>query len=548
MQKKTIILLRFVLILATILIVAFSRTTSGIMSPGLMVALLYLMSNLALFAVPEPRFTQPAATLLIFLIDIFAVSLALHLTDGLRTDLFLVYFLLVFITSSAQSIRGSLLIALVASVLYGWLVHQTDSGIAVNDPTILVRALFFFVVALLSSYLSAAMRRKMRGRKDLEVFTRELEDELARITETETELRLYSETVINSVVSGVIVVKDDGTITTVNPEAARVLGTVGEDIVDRNIKDMPGLATMWEKIEQGIISNRPLERLHVSITNARGDIVPVGLSVSPMNSPNTKFSGCVGILRDLSEVEELEAKLKHAERLSYLGKMATWVAHEIRNPLTAIDGFSQLLPRTRDMSKIETFSKEIARGVHRINHIIEDILTFARAKTRVKASRIDLRALLTQLTENMGNVRVFINGSEDAVVSGEEESLRSLFANIINNSIDAMDNDPVIVIKFHKMKQWLVTELTDNGRGISQDNLNKLFTPFFTTKSRGTGLGLAIVKKIVDDHRGKLEVQSAEGKGTTCRVYLPLDNGQVNGQQAAPKMARSNDEKKNSDM
>jgi signal transduction histidine kinase len=83
-----------------------------------------------------------------------------------------------------------------------------------------------------------------------------------------------------------------------------------------------------------------------------------------------------------------------------------------------------------------------------------------------------------------------------------------------------MDKDPMLVIDFHNKKQWVVTEIVDNGKGISDEDLKKLFTPFFTTKSRGTGLGLAIVKKIVDDHNGKVEFESEEGKGTTCRIYL----------------------------
>ncbi len=121
----------------------------------------------------------------------------------------------------------------------------------------------------------------------------------------------------------------------------------------------------------------------------------------------------------------------------------------------------------------------------------------------------------------MGNVRIFISGDVDTLIKGEEESLKSLFNNLISNSIDAMDKDPKITIKFYEEDQWLITELADNGKGMSDETVRKLFTPFFTTKSRGTGLGLAIVKKIVDDHGGKLEIESAEGKGTTCRVYLP---------------------------
>jgi PAS domain S-box-containing protein len=438
----------------------------------------------------------------------------------MQTDFYLIYFLIIFIASVGQDIRGSIPIAVVASVLYGWLLYRSNPGISIMDSAILIRVPFLFIVSLISIYWSTTMRRQLKSKKELETFARKLEDEVARITAKETELLRYSETVINSVASGVIAVRSDGTITTVNPEAARVIGSKQDALMGNNIEEIGGLSTLWQQMKKSMDSNKPLERLQISIKNASNKTIPLGLSVSPMTSSNTKFTGCVGILRDLSEVKDLEEKLKHAERLSYLGKMASWVAHEIRNPLTAIDGFSQLLAHTEDKKKIRTFSDEIHKGTKRINHIIEDILTFARTKPRVRTSDIDLHKLMTQITETIPNVKFFIKGDENPIIVGEEESLKSLFTNIINNSIEAMDKDPMLVIDFHKRKQWVVTEIIDNGKGISQDDLKKLFTPFFTTKSRGTGLGLAIVKKIVDDHNGKVEFESDEGKGTTCRIHL----------------------------
>jgi two-component system, sporulation sensor kinase E len=521
MNKKTILLLRFVLILATILIMAYSKRGLDIASPTYIVALLYLLTNLVLYFVPETKFSRPLTTFGVFLTDIVAISLAIYFTQGMQTDFYLIYFLIIFIASVGQDIRGSIFIAIVASALYGWLLVRSNPGISILDSAILIRVPFLFIVSLISSYWSATMRRQLKSKQELEEFAHNLEDEVARITAKETELRRYSETVINSVASGVIAVRGDGTITTVNPEAARVLGKSQSSLVDRKIETIQGLDTLWQKMKKAIDTNKPFERLQVSITNAQEKIIPIGLSVSPMSSPDTKFTGCVAILRDLSEVKALELKLKHAERLSYLGKMASWVAHEIRNPLTVIDGFSQLLAHTSDKEKIKTFSTEIHKGTKRINHIIEDILTFARTKTQVKFGTVNLWKMMKEITENISDVRIFIKGDENMTVIGEEESLKSLFLNIIHNSIDAMDKDPQMIIEFRESNKWVITELVDNGKGISQDDLKNLFTPFFTTKSRGTGLGLAIVKKIVDDHNGKLEIESEEGKGTTCRVSLP---------------------------
>ncbi|KPL15225.1 hypothetical protein AMJ74_01900 [candidate division WOR_3 bacterium SM1_77] len=500
---------------------AYSKRGLHIASPSYIVALLYLLTNLVLYFIPETKFSRPVITFAVFLTDVVAISLAIYFTQGMQTDFYLIYFLIIFIASVGQNIRGSIFIAIVASVLYGWLLVRSNPGISILDSAILIRVPFLFIVSLISIYWATTMRRQLKSKQELEEFAHKLEDKVARITAKETELRRYSETVINSVASGVIAVKGDGTITTVNPEAARVLGTTQDNLVDRKIGTVQGLDTLWQKMKKAIDNNKPFERLQVSITNAEDKLVPLGLSVSPMTSSDARFTGCVAILRDLSEVKALEQKLKHAERLSYLGKMASWVAHEIRNPLTAIDGFSQLLTHTSDKEKMKTFSTEIHKGTMRINHIIEDILTFARTKTQVKSGAVNLSKLMKEITANISGAKIFMKGDEDRIVTGEDESLKSLFLNIIHNSIDAMDKDPKLVIEFRESNKWVVTEFTDNGKGISKDDLKNLFTPFFTTKSRGTGLGLAIVKKIVDDHNGKLEIDSEEGKGTTCRVFLP---------------------------
>jgi len=521
LKKRILLLLRFVLILSTILMMTYSKRGLNIASPGYLVALLYFISNIIFYFIPETKFSRPVVTFAIFLTDVIAISLAIYLAQGMQTDFYLIYFLIIFIASVGQDLRGSIPIAIVASILYGWLLLRANPGISILDSAILIRIPFIFIVSIISSYWSTEIRRELTEKKELENFAHRLEQEIARMTAEEIDLKSYHDTVINSVASGVIAVSSDGVITTINPEAARVLGTSRSALMGKNIKDIDGLEPMWQKMQEVIASSTPSDRVQVAIKNAHNETIPVGLSVSPMSSLNHSISGCVGILRDLSDIKALEERLRHAERLSYLGKMASWVAHEIRNPLTAIDGFSQLLAKTREPDKIKAFSVEIHRGTKRINHIIDDILTFARTKTHIKADDIDLRQLMTQITENMGNVRIFISGDVNTRIKGEEESLKSLFNNLISNSIDAMDKDPKLTIKFCRKDQWLVTEMADNGRGMSAENIKKLFTPFFTTKSRGTGLGLAIVKKIVDDHGGKLEIESEEGKGTTCRVYLP---------------------------
>ena len=131
MKKRILLLLRFVLILVTILMMTYSRRGLHLLSPGYLVALLYFISNIVFYFIPEHKFSRPVVTFAIFLIDIIAISLAIYLAQGMQTDFYLIYFLIIFIASVGQDLRGSIPIAIVASVLYGWLLLRTNPGTSI---------------------------------------------------------------------------------------------------------------------------------------------------------------------------------------------------------------------------------------------------------------------------------------------------------------------------------------------------------------------------------------------------------------------------------
>ncbi len=311
----------------------------------------------------------------------------------------------------------------------------------------------------------------------------------------------------------------DGIITTVNPEAERVFGFKKEELLGYHIKSINGIESLWERITEATNSGKPIIRDEFEVLNKVGERIPIGCNITPIIGTDGNTTGCVVLFKDLSELRRLEEQLRHAERLSYLGKMASWVAHEIRNPLTSIDGFAQLLPDVRDEEKKLLYISEIRKGTERINRIIDDILTFARTR-KIEFAKVNLRQLIEDITRDI-RAKVLLSYDGDPIIRGDEDSIRRLFVNLITNSIEAMDQNGTIKINFYSKDNFVLTEIIDNGKGISERDLKNLFTPFFTTKPRGTGLGLAIVKKIIDDHNGKIEIRSEEGKGTTCLVYLP---------------------------
>lgn len=521
MNKKILLTLRSVLILVTIVFMTYTAKGIDMLAPGYVIALIYLISNLVVYKIPDKYLIKPLVSFFIFIFDVVAISAAIYVSQGIESDFYLIYFLVIFAASVGQDIGGSLPIAFVASIVYGWLIYQSNPGISFLDSKILIRIPFIFIVSLMASYWSQTTRRELRKKKDLERFNKVLQDKVAQVAAREIELRIYNEKIIDSVSSGVIVVREDGIITTLNPEADRALSLAGKDVTHTSMNDYERLSPLWQKMKQCMTLNKLMKREEVTIMSAEGKSIPIGLSISPIVGSESRFSGCVAVFKDLSEIRELEAKLQHSERLTYLGKMASWVAHEIRNPLTAIDGFAQLLLSTKNPSDIERFSKEIHKGSQRINNIIEDILAFARTKRQVSLSPIRLRPLLQSIINKITSIVVTIQGSDPPDIAGEPESIRRLFVNLINNGIEAMPEQGHLAITLSRNDAYSIVEITDNGEGIDPKNYENLFVPFYTTKERGTGLGLSIVKKIVDEHRGRIDVISKRGHGTTFRVLLP---------------------------
>ncbi len=526
MNKKILAFLRFVLILSTVLIMTYSRGGLKVGQPGYFIALIYLLSNIILWRLPETIVKHPFFSFCVFLFDILIISLAIYVTQGLETDFYLIYFLAIFISSVGQNVSGSIFIAIVTSAIYIWLLFRSHPGISLLDSRFLLRIPFLFIITLISSYWSEATRRELKKKEELEIFNRELRKQIEQATAKEIELRRYNEKIIDRVASGILAVHRDGLITTINPETERVFGYSRDELLWSTVGSYPGLNLLWEKMQESMAENKPIMRDETTIRSRSGAEIPVGFNITPLDDASRRITGCVVIFKDLSDIRRMEEQLKHNERLTYLGKMAGWVAHEIRNPLASVDGFAQLLTETDEEEKRKKYIAEIRKGAQRMNQIVDDILTFARSKP-VEFRPVNLYDLIREILNSYpAGITVSLDTGEQAVVKGEAESLRRLFVNLINNSAEAMDGKGKIEVNFQPDREFLITWIKDTGPGIPAPELAKIFTPFYTTKARGTGLGLAIVKKIVDEHHGRIEFKSQEGVGTECGIWLLRHHGE----------------------
>ncbi len=358
-------------------------------------------------------------------------------------------------------------------------------------------------------------------------------------------LKEYFANVIDSVGDGVIVLDTLGTVTLMNPAAEEITGVSRRQAQGSPFSSIfdeeSGLREMVEKTCETGMTISDYENL---VLKKGAHITPVSASTSPLLMANGERIGPILVLRDLTNIRELEEAVRQADRLSTLGTLAAGLAHEIKNPLGGIKGAAQLLERELPQgSELGEYIKVMLREVGRVNKIVEELLNLTSPR-KLKLNRTNLNQILGDIIMLQKRVvdgqKISISQNFDLSIPSflaDEALLTQLFLNLIKNAVEAifdigdsgaikvttrMVSDYSLTKKGERPSRFVAVDISDDGPGIMKEQLEHVFTPFYTTKSRGTGLGLAICQKIVSEHRGILKVDSEPGKGTTFTVMLPL--------------------------
>ena len=248
-------------------------------------------------------------------------------------------------------------------------------------------------------------------------------------------------------------------------------------------------------------------------------------SVSPVFNKTGEFMGTVHVVGDVTELNNLREKLVATERLAGLGEVAAKVAHEIRNPLVSVGGFAKRLEKKLD-GNLKEYAGIIVREVDRLESILREILGFVK-EVRLMKEKVNVGELVDDMISLMqtelreSDIKVLNEKGETPQIYVDANRIREALLNIFNNAVQVLTIHGTITIKTYTAGSNAVIEISDTGPGIEEKDLPFIFNPFYTTKLSGTGLGLAITKRIIEEHKGKIEVDSAPGKGTTFRVFLP---------------------------
>jgi PAS domain S-box-containing protein len=247
----------------------------------------------------------------------------------------------------------------------------------------------------------------------------------------------------------------------------------------------------------------------------------------PLFHEDGSREGLVIIGRDITTLRQTEERLSRTEKLSVVGELSASVAHEIRNPLTSLKGFVQLLQMEDD--KHQDYYQIMLDELNRINHIVGELLLLAKPQ-HLKYTKMAIQKILNDVISLLAveatlyNVQIEVNfPKEDIIIECEPNQLKQLFINVIKNSIEASQNDSTISISLNTFEQdKIAITVKDNGCGISKERLQKIGEPFYSSKEKGTGLGLTVSFKIVQSHNGNIKFDSEIGNGTLVNITLPV--------------------------
>lgn len=233
------------------------------------------------------------------------------------------------------------------------------------------------------------------------------------------------------------------------------------------------------------------------------------------------------VFRDVTERKQAEEFMRRSEKLSLVGQMAAGVAHEIRNPLTSIKGFSQLLKEKNDSYR--DYYEIMISELDRINEIVNEFMYLAKPNP-IEFKKVRLSSILdhvislmnTQAIMNNVNIRVTYD-NDRLFINCDENQIKQVFINILKNAVESMPRGGEIIIHYSTSEKQdeIYVKFSDQGIGIPEDRLKKIGEPFYTTKEQGTGLGLMLSYKIIESHKGRMTIQSEINKGTTIEIILP---------------------------
>lgn len=350
----------------------------------------------------------------------------------------------------------------------------------------------------------------------------------------------YLKSILDNIAQGILFIDLNGTITTYNRAAEIILGVPSKKAIFRPFLDIFNDDVFGFSMISALEKQEATTTCCVSYTNPKNlhselEVVTTFALRNDTSGPavrgkETRYrqQGIIVMIRDVTEMRQLQTLAARADRMKTLGEMAAQVAHEIRNPLGGIKGFAALLKR--DLTghpHLQQMASYIVEGTDNLNRLVSQILSYSRP-VQAHLEQTDFVKLVQEVRQHIladpsaHSTSIIIDScSKKILLSIDQALFKSALLNLLVNAIQAMPNGGEILMTVRENPKQIILSISDTGIGIPEENLTKLYTLFFTTKPEGNGLGLVETQKVVQAHGGTIDVSSTEGKGTTFVIKLP---------------------------
>ncbi len=366
--------------------------------------------------------------------------------------------------------------------------------------------------------------------------------ENARLFTEVQNAKIYNETLLKNLTTGVIAAGLDERITVFNDEAGQITELASSEIEDQYLDKLP--VPVRDTLRKTLQTGEGQENSELTLRSGDRSIV-MRASSSIFHGQDGEMLGALMVLTDITALKRLEQQIRRSDRLASLGTLSAGMAHEIKNPLVSIKTFAQLLPeRYQDSDFRETFSNLIGHEIERIDSLVNQLLRFARpAKPVLKPMHVHeiLEKSLLLVGHRLYQKDIKLTRSWEAnvdTIRADADQLEQVFLNFFINAMDAMKTGGELNVQteIRTDEEWvsalaqtngttheiLRITIRDTGEGIRGEDIPHVFDPFFTTKDYGTGLGLSVVHGIIQEHGGQIEVESELKKGTAFHILFPL--------------------------
>ena len=463
--------------------------------------------------------------------DALVVTAFVRITGGLDSPMSFLYLLPIAVASLLLVRRGGLILAAVCFLLYTGLVLNGAGWIgfgrfaAPAEPSeswrvsyfVIVHAVAFVSVALLASHLSERVR----------VQTRELDLRQGAVAR----LQALNENIIESIHSGLITTDLAGRVNFMNRGGVEITGRSQDDVEGTTIEQVFGLEAGFLDAAGAQLAARRRFRFERYYLSPNGERIFLGIAVSNLQDRVDQPLGYIFTFQDLTEVYAVEQQMRLKERMEALGQMAAGMAHELRNPLAAISGSVQYLKGDlKPAGETLELMDIILRESQRLDQAIRDFLTFARPG-KFSTQRCDLVKLLEDHLKLLRKSREFTGAHrvETRFAMGEvwcdvdANRMKQVFWNLSTNALKAMPQGGALTlsVKVDEARNEVDIAFSDEGVGMDERARDGYFQPFRSAFEEGTGLGAAIVYRLVEEHGGRIELESQPGRGTTIRIVVP---------------------------